>query len=123
VVSHKVVGDSVADAFLSYAREDLLFVQRLTAALEARNRDVWVDLEDIAPSALWREEIRTGITEADAVVFVITPDSVASAICRTELDYATGHSKRLVPILARQTPQDDAPPTLTELNWRPDIVE
>ncbi len=111
------MGDSVADAFLSYAREDLLFVQRLTAALQDRNREVWVDLEDIAPSARWREEIRTGITEADAVVFVITPDSVASTICRTELDYATEQSKRLVPILARQTPHDDAPPALTKLNW------
>ena len=68
----------MADVFVSYAREDLPFVRRLTAALQARDRDVWVDLDDIIPSARWREEIRTAITEADAVVFVITPDSVAS---------------------------------------------
>jgi hypothetical protein len=107
----------VADVFLSYAREDLPFVRRLTAAFQSRGRKVWVDLEDIIPSARWMEEIRTGITEADAVVFVITPDSVTSKVCRTELDYATEQSKRLVPILARQTPHDDVPLALAELNW------
>jgi hypothetical protein len=56
----------VADVFVSYAPEDLPFVCRLTAALQARNRKVWGDLADIMPSARWREEIRTAITEADA---------------------------------------------------------
>lgn len=107
----------MADAFLSYAREDRPFVRRLTAALQSRGRTVWVDLEDIIPSACWMQEVRTGITEADAVVFVITPDSVVSKVCQTELDYATEQSKRLVPILARQTPHDDVPPALAELNW------
>jgi TIR domain len=93
----------------SYAREDLPFVRRLTAALRARNREVWVDLEDVIPSARWPAEIRTAITEADAVAFVITPDSVASEVCRTELDYATEASKRLVPIIARETSPDGVP--------------
>jgi TIR domain/WD domain, G-beta repeat len=113
------MGYSVADVFLSYAREDLPFVRRLTAALRARSREVWVDLEDIIPSARWLEEIRIAITEADAVAFVITPDSVASEVCRIELDYATEASKRLVPILARETPPDGVPAPLAELNWLP----
>ncbi len=107
----------MADVFLSYAREDLPFVRRLAAALQARNREVWVDLEDIIPSARWLEEIHTGITEADAVAFVITPDSVASEVCRTELGYATEASKRLVPVIARETPIEGIPSALTELNW------
>ncbi|MGH3812637.1 MAG: toll/interleukin-1 receptor domain-containing protein, partial [Pseudonocardiaceae bacterium] len=44
--------------FLSYAREDLPFVRRLASALQVRNRQVWVDLEDIIPAARWLEEIR-----------------------------------------------------------------
>ena len=101
----------------SYAREDLPFIRRLSAALQARNREVWVDLEDIIPSARWMEEIRTAITEADAVAFVITPDPVTSEVCRIELDYATEASKRLVPIIARETPTDGVPAALAELNW------
>lgn len=72
----------------------------MTEALNARDRDVWVDLDDIIPSSRWMEEIRTGIAEADAVVFVISPDSVTSEVCRTELDYAAGLPKRLIPIVA-----------------------
>ena len=102
----------MTDVFLSYAREDRPFVGRLTAALQARNRDVWVDLNDIIPSARWMEEIRTGIIGADAVAFVISPDSVVSEVCRIELDYAVEQSKRLVPIVARQTPHEDVPPVL-----------
>ncbi|HEX3731917.1 MAG TPA: TIR domain-containing protein, partial [Mycobacteriales bacterium] len=109
----------MADVFLSYAREDLSFVRQLTVALRARNREVWVDLEAMIPSARWREEIRTGVFQADAFVFVITPDSVTSEVCRTELGYATEASKRLVPILARQTPNGSVPSALAELHWLP----
>jgi len=48
---------------------------------------------------------------------VISPDSIVSKVCRTELDYATEASKRLVPILARQTPPEGVPSALAELNW------
>jgi TIR domain len=107
----------VADVFVSYAREDLPFVRRLTTALQARNREVWVDLEDIIPSARWRDEIRNAITEADAVAFVITPDSITSEVCRTEVECATEQAKRLIPILARPTPAEGVSPALAELNW------
>lgn len=106
----------MADVFVSYARQDLPFVRRLTAALQARGRTVWVDLEGITPSARWLAEIRTAITEADTVV-VITPDSVTSEICRIELDCAVEASKRLDPILARETPVEGVPSALAELNW------
>jgi hypothetical protein len=85
--------------------------------LQARSREIWVDLEDIIPSARWRDEIRDAITEADAVVFVITPDSITSEVCRTEVEYATEQAKRLVPILVRPTPSEGVPPSLAELNW------
>jgi WD40 repeat protein len=78
-----------------------------------------VDLEDIIPSSRWEEEIRSGITEADAIVFVITPDWVLSKNCRKEFDYATEVSKRLVPIVAQKTPAEDVPPALAELSWLP----
>lgn len=107
----------MADVFVSYAREDLPFVHRLTSGLRARNREVWVDLEEIIPAARWMQEIRAGITEADAVAFVITPNWVASKICQTELRYASEVSKRLIPILARETPTADVPSALAELNW------
>jgi hypothetical protein len=63
----------MADAFISYAREDKAFVQRLHQALVARGRDAWVDWKDIEFTADWWATIQAGIEEADAFVFVISP--------------------------------------------------
>lgn len=105
------------DVFLSYSRRDLAFVRRLSEALKACGLDVWVDLDDIIPSSRWMDEIHANIADADAVVFVITPDSVISEVCRIELDYAIGLPKRVVPVVARETARDRVPTDLTELQW------
>jgi TIR domain len=52
--------------FLSYSREDAAFVRWLTEQLEARQLSVWVDRDDIAPSAKWRAEIDHGIVRCGA---------------------------------------------------------
>jgi TIR domain len=63
----------VSDVFLSYSRLDREFALRLHAALVARGKDVWVDEEDIPPTARWREELRAAIETADSFVFLISP--------------------------------------------------
>jgi hypothetical protein len=67
----------MAELFISYSRRDQAFVRRLTAGLEDRGKDVWVDLDDILPSAPWMAEIKVAIAEADSVVVVLSPDSFA----------------------------------------------
>jgi hypothetical protein len=62
-------GRLVADIFISYSRKDQNFVHRLADALEARDKDVWVDFQDIPPTSEWLKEIYAGIEEADNVVF------------------------------------------------------
>src|SRR5690349_17769313 len=70
------------DAFLSYAREDSAFVvDRLREELSARGHLVWVDV-DILGGADWRERVRRGIEACKALIFVMSPDSVASEACR-----------------------------------------
>jgi hypothetical protein len=78
----------MADIFISYSRKDRGFVLRLNQALQKREYDVWVDLEDIPPTADWMEEVRSGIEGSDAYVFVISPDSIASKVCQEELAHA-----------------------------------
>jgi WD40 repeat protein len=107
----------MADVFVSYSRRDAALVRRLSEGLEARGKDVWVDLNDIMPSAPWMAEIRAAIAEADSVVFVISPDSVASEVCQAELSQAVELNKRLVPIVARPTPIADVPASLAALNF------
>ena len=65
------------------------------------------------------DEIRAAIATADNVVVVISPDSCASTVCRTELDYAVELNKRLVPVVVRDTAADWVSPALRGINWLP----
>jgi WD40 repeat protein len=103
------------DAFVSYSRRDQSFVLGLKEALERRGRNVWIDADDIPPGAAWRRELGTGIEAADAFVFVISPNSVASPECAEELDRAVALGKRLVPVHYR--PAADVPGPLASIQY------
>jgi WD40 repeat protein len=107
----------MADAFVSYSRRDRGFVDRLFKALEGRGRDLWVDWEDIPPTADWQAQIRTGIEEANDFIFVVSPDSIASEVCATELGIAEELNKRIVPLLVREVDPSAAPPAVARANW------
>ena len=107
----------MSDVFVSYAREDQTVVRWLVGELTGQGRDVWVDWEGIPPSAKWRDEVEAAIEGAGAFVFVITPDSLDSPVCREELAHAVGLNKRVVPVLVRN-PGDRPLPDAVELhNW------
>jgi hypothetical protein len=99
----------VADVFISYSRRDRDFVRGLNEALEKRDYDVWVDMEDIPPTAEWLAEVYSGIEGSNVFVFVISPDSIASKVCQQELAHAVEHNKRLVPIVCREVDPEDVP--------------
>ncbi|MFL5869982.1 MAG: toll/interleukin-1 receptor domain-containing protein, partial [Solirubrobacterales bacterium] len=62
------------DVFISYSRSDSReFVARLTDALEAAGKDVWVDLDDIPPASRWERDLTEGVLDSAAVVYVISP--------------------------------------------------
>jgi len=65
------------DVFVSYSRKDRAFaVDWLVPALIGRDKDIWVDAEDIPPAADWRETVLDGIAKSSAFVFVLSPDSL-----------------------------------------------
>jgi TIR domain/WD domain, G-beta repeat len=107
----------MADVFISYSRRDSEFVSGLNEALEKRDYDVWVDLENIPPTAEWLAEVYSGIEGSDVFVFVISPDSIASKVCQQELAHAVEHNKRLVPIVCREVDSEDVPESLRSRNW------
>ncbi|QID16694.1 TIR domain-containing protein [Nitrogeniibacter mangrovi] len=106
-----------ARVFVSYARTNQAAVRRWCEALAARGRELWVDWEGIPPSAEWMAQIETGIREADAFVFMMSPAALASTVCRQELDIAAGLDKRLVPVVIEDVAPAEAPPALARLNW------
>jgi hypothetical protein len=88
----------VADVFVSYSRRDVEFVTRLADELKGRGKDVWIDVEGIRAAERFPEALKRAIEGADAFVFVISPDSVASAFCEQEVQHAADLNKRIVPI-------------------------
>ncbi|RMG79160.1 MAG: toll/interleukin-1 receptor domain-containing protein, partial [Chloroflexi bacterium] len=83
-----------SDVFISYSRRNKEFVQRLDQAFKAEGLEVWVDWEDIPPTADWWKEIQAGIDAAEAFVFIISPDSIRSEVCAQEIEHAIATNKR-----------------------------
>jgi WD40 repeat protein len=102
--------------FISYARKDQPFVRQLYDALMALERDPWVDWE-LLPAANWMDDIRSQIDAAPAVVFVLSPDAIASPICAQELGHALAQNKRIIPIVCRDVAADTVPEFVRKLNW------
>lgn len=103
--------------FISYSRKDAAFVRRLHEALAAQQRETWVDWEGIAPSADWFREIEAAIDAADAFAFLLSPDSLASAVCVRELAHAVAQNKRILPLVRRDAGDGPVPAALAKLNW------
>ena len=112
---------NMSDVFISYSRKDSDFVHRLFDDIKATGKEVWADFEDIPKAADWWEEIKAGIDAADAFVFIISPDSVNSDICRREIDHAMESNKRLLPVLYREVvdtrDKDKIHPSISSHNW------
>ncbi|MFN8456997.1 MAG: TIR domain-containing protein [Anaerolineae bacterium] len=107
----------MADAFISYSRKDIEFVRNLHQALTTANREVWVDWKDIPLTANWRDEIRQGMEQAHAVIFILSPDFLASHECQVELSLAEELHKRLIPLVYRDVAAKEVSPSLAMLNW------
>lgn len=103
--------------FISYSHKDTEFVRRLTDSFAAQNIEAWVDWEDIPPSVDWMKEIEKGIEQANAFVFIVSPDSIQSKVCGEEVAHAIKNGKRIIPVVAREVDMKEAPATLTHLNW------
>ena len=110
-------GEAQAKVFISYAREDLEFAERLVAALSGLGFDAYLDKTHIAPGEPWRERLAELIARADSVVFLLSPDAVASEICAWEVDEAERLSKRVLPVVWRTVETEKVPGRLRRLNW------
>ncbi len=97
---------NMSDVMVSYSRRDKPFVQRLAQALKDSGREIWIDWDDIPATADWWSEIQAGIDAAHTFVFVITPESVRSAICLQEIDHAAKNNKRIVPVVYQDVTEE-----------------
>jgi WD40 repeat protein len=107
-----------AIAFISYAREDQEFARRLAEGLELRSvgaRGDWL-LTHGENYEAQLEELQLG---TDVLIFVISPESIASQPCGAELRRAVAQNQRVLPVLRRDSglDEDRIPPELKTPQW------
>src|SRR5947209_5557468 len=108
---------SKAKVFISYSRKDVAFADRLEAALKTRDFEPLIDRTEIYAFEEWWQRIEALIMRADTVVFVISPDAVASDICQKEVSFAASLNKRFAPVIYRRADVKAVPEALARLNF------
>lgn len=64
------------EVFLSYAREDQVFAERLFRELKNRKIEVWFDKESLLPDSKWKIEIRKAIRQSRYFIVLLSSKSV-----------------------------------------------
>src|SRR5580693_5825408 len=106
-----------ARIFISYSRKDLVFADRLEAALKVRGFEPQIDRTEIYAFEDWWKRIEALISRADTVVFVLSPDSVISDVASREVAHAASLNKRFAPIVYRRVDDGAIPDALRRLNF------
>ena len=106
-----------ARIFISYSRKDMSFADRLEAALKARGFEPLIDRTEIYAFEDWWKRIETLISRADTVVFVLSPEAMASEVALKEVAHAASLNKRFAPIVCRRTDDGAVPEALRRLNF------
>jgi len=89
--------------FISYARANLPFVQRLARDLQQHVK-IWIDKIGLQPGTPdWEQALRNAISASDGVVFVASPSSRQSSYVRDELAIAQMENKPIYPVWAEGT--------------------
>ena len=110
-------GPDKLNVFISYSREDLAFADQLDATLRIGGFASTLDRHGIAGGEDWQSKLGTLIRDADTVVFVLTPASARSDICRWEVEEAERLAKRIIPVVPRSLDNAAAPKGLAALNY------
>jgi TPR repeat protein len=103
--------------FISYSRDDLYFADQLDVALNVCGFECSIDRHGISGGEDWKRRLGNLISEADTVVFVLSPTSARSEICAWEVEEATRLNKRIFPVNCRSLEGASPPQRLRGLNY------
>lgn len=82
--------------FISYSQIDQRFCVQILDYLSAH--EIWYDQRLVAGDNWW-DEILKRLDWCDAVILVLSPNSLSSKFCREEYSIARAKGKRIIPIL------------------------
>ncbi len=109
--------DRAIRVFVSYSRRNASVAERLALDLDGSGFEAFLDKHDILPGEPWQERLRRLIEGSDSVVFLLSPESVASEVCDWEVNEAERIGKRLIPVVIGDVAAEKVPRRLTRLNY------
>jgi TIR domain len=113
----RAADDKDLKVFVSYSRKDLAAAEGLRDRLTAHGFGAYLDQHDILPGEPWQDRLAALVKTADSVVFLLSPDSVASPTCDWEVNEAERLGKRILPVVIRDPDPGAVPGRLKRLNY------
>lgn len=101
------------EVFISYSRRHKPPVILIDNFLRNNGIETWVDWEDIPAAENYKLVIKEGIKNAHTFIYTISPESLASIECHTEIEEALHYNLRIIPILIKKV--DSIPDEIKDL--------
>jgi hypothetical protein len=105
------------DVFLSYSSKDAPWVDEFVDTLQGSGVRPWSHHVDIMPGEKWAERIEGALRDSHTLVFILTSNSLDSRWTFFEIGAAIGGKKRIIPILADDTPAAQVPRMLAQFQF------
>ena len=109
--------------FISHSHSDSPLAARVSEALRKAGLQVWDPQVNLLPGDNWPAQVGRALEESDAMVVLLTPNSISSPHVKAEMTYALGsksYRNRLIPVAVggrEQLPRGEIPWIVETLNW------
>ncbi len=103
--------------FISYARADAAFAQRLMDDLRAAGHACWIDTSEIKGGEQWAINIADAINHSSALVVIVTRQALQSEWVQKEILWAQQVKKLIIPLLLQDVAHE--PGFFVLVNYQP----
>ena len=84
------------DVFVSYASQDAAFANAMVDALEKAGLNCWIAPRDVRAGAQYADAIVRAITNANALVLILSEHAIASSHVGREVERAASKRRRII---------------------------
>lgn len=103
--------------FMSYARRDRDFVDRLSADLQSAGIRTWRDIDQIQPGEQWQHAIEDALKEAVALLYVSSQNTEGSRWMEAELLSFFRSGRTVIPVIIDDEGERALPAELRQFQW------
>ena len=104
--------------FISYARADRKFVDRLSRDLMVAGIPLWRDVDNIRPGTNWQKEIESAVGTASGLIYVASRNAAESPWIEHELQLMLDRSEtRVFPLILDDAGANRLPAFLQRIQW------